>query len=290
MIVTHKNWLAKGFTEKLTDRVVKQDFGFDINPDTAWDTVWWAPGAWVASAYKAGVRLPLTSCGPRWLDSLSQTKYTGRTVSTMTVRESIDWFETIMGPGDEIEFFVKLPEAKLDDFPARTHLVNRHWATTIGQYHLPDDALIQLQGLVDFTTEWRFWVADGRITAHSLYRAHRMGMEMIWGSEGFPGGLDGDLAFNTELNDAADLVEKLLDDPAVAKPRGFVLDVGTTPSGQAWVVEANAAWSSGPYDASPQGVFESIVASHDWANESLFHWDPNPALYTKAGALRVTHV
>lgn len=284
-MVTHRNWIA----EQFKPMGAVQDFGFDINPDTAWDTIWWAPGAWVASAFKAGVRLPLTSCGPRWLDKLHQVKYTGRTVSTMTVRESIEWFEKIMG-NESIEFFVKLPEAKLDNFPARVHTINRHWATTIGQYHLPDDALIQLQGVVDFDTEWRFWIKDKRIAAHSLYRAHRMGMEMIWGSDLFPNALDGDLAFNDELNLCADLVEQLLDDPDVQVPRGFVLDVGTVASGQkALVVEANAAWSSGTYDAAVRGVYETIVASHDWSNESLFHWHPHATLH-KAGALRVTHV
>ncbi|ACH62221.1 hypothetical protein MYRNA_254 [Mycobacterium phage Myrna] len=285
-MVTHKNWIA----EQFKPMGAVQDFGFDINPDTAWDTIWWAPGAWVASAFKAGVRLPLTSCGPRWLDHLPR-YYTGRTVSTMTVRESIEWFEKLFGGTSEsIDFFVKLPEAKLDNFPARKHTINRHWATTIGQYHLPDDALIQLQGLMDFTTEWRFWIAEGRIKAHSLYRAHKLGMEMVWGSEGFPGGLDGDLAFNDELNMCADLVEQMLDDPDVTYPQGFVLDVGTIGDGAgAFVVEANAAWSSGPYDAEVRGVYETIVASHDWANESLFHWYPHATLH-KAGALRVTHV
>lgn len=282
-VVTYKNWLAEQF--KPLGAV--QDFGFDINPETAMDTIWWAPGAWVASAFKAGIRLPLTSCGPRWLDRLPR-YYVGRTVSTMTVHESIEWSEKLFGGnGESVDFFVKLPEAKLEHFPACRHVINRHWPTTIGQYHLPDDALIQLQGLRDFDTEWRFWVADKQIVAHSLYRAHRAGEEMIWGSEAFPNGLSGDLAFNTELNLCADIVEQLLEDPEIDAPRGFVLDVGTAADdGKAYVVEANAAWSSGPYDATPAGVFKAIEASHDFdGQQSRWAWQPHSALH-KAGALK----
>lgn len=49
-IVTHRNWLAEAF--KPFGAV--QDFGFDIDPTTAGETLWWAPGAWVASAHKTG--------------------------------------------------------------------------------------------------------------------------------------------------------------------------------------------------------------------------------------------
>jgi hypothetical protein len=274
-VVTHKNWLAKGFTEKLTERVVKQDFGYDIDPSTAMDTIWWAPGAWVASAALAGVQLPLMSCGPYWLERLPMI-YRGRGVKTMTVAESIR-----RAPVEgEWSAFVKLPEAKLDSFPATTHLRNRHWETTIGQYHLPNHALIQLQDPVNFQIEARFWVLRGKVVAESPYRIG----SLIWGWDSFEHARDRLLKTKTYAV-LRDFAMEVADE--VVGPPGYVLDVGKTDRGQLLVVEANAAWSSGPYDGDPRGVFKAIEASHDFRGEHPeWAWRHNPVL-DKARPLKI---
>lgn len=268
-VVTHKRWLA----EQFAPLGAVQDMGFDINPKTACETVWWAPGAWVASALAAGVNLPLLSCGPYWLENIPM-DYRWRGVKTMTVAESI----RLAPLGGEREVFVKLPEAKLDSFPATTHLRNKHWATTIGQYHLPPETLIQIQDPVTFTVEGRFWIAHGRVVAKSLYRV----FDKVWGEEGFAEPW-GDYAGTAR--DLHALAQEVAAE--VEGPPGYVLDVGITDKGQDLVVEANAAWSSGPYSGDPAGILEAIEAAHDFDCEyPQWRWQPNPVLY-KARPLKV---
>lgn len=291
--MTHKGWLAKGFRGITRHGVpidVFQDWGFDIDPKKALETIWWAPGAWVASAYKAGVRLPLTSCGPYWLERLPM-EYRGRGVKTMTLAESI----RRMPDQAEWDVFVKLPEAKLEHFPAAVHKRNRHWEATMAQYHLPDDALIQLQDVRKFWIEYRFWIAYGEIKAHSLYQfsparwsnKEPMPEPVWWGQPEFPSAVEAHGRFNNALNACADTVERLLADERVKYPRGFVLDVGIAGDADPVVIEANAAWSSGPYDGQVNGIYETIVASHDFNREfPEWAWDPNPALYRKAAPLK----
>lgn len=237
-IVTYKNWLADLF--KPFGAV--QDFGFDIDPNAALETYWWAPGAWVASASKAGVDLPLLSCGPYWLDRLPR-RYTGRDIRTVTVAAL---------PNESVQpLFLKLPEVKVDSCPARIYHTPR-LADTWRQFGFPDTTLVQRQSVVEFITEARFFIADGAVTASSLYRHD----DWVWGAADGPN-------LPNELPIMARFVQAMLDDPAVSYPPGFVLDVGITRGGKVRVVEANAAWSSGPYDADPAGVVAAIKASHD---------------------------
>lgn len=251
-----------------------QDFGFDIDPATAMETLWWAPGAWVASAAASGINLPLMSCGARWLDTLPQ-KYSGRSVATLTVEESIK----VVLDSSEIERFVKLPEAKVDSFPASLHTLNRHWETTVNQYHLPPDALIQIQMPVDFVAEWRFWIAHGEVVAGSWYRVD----DLIWGSDDWTYANNKD----SEYVRAESVAATVAADPDVATPPGYVLDIGLTADGRWIVVEANAAWSSGPYDGDPVGIVKAIEASHDFEGEfPQWAWQPQ-GVFGHVGALRV---
>jgi len=281
-VVTHKNWLAKTFQD--FDAI--QDFGFDIDPTTAQDTIWWAPGAWVASAAAAGVELPLLSAGPRWLDALPE-KYVGRDVRTMRIESAMYHGTNVAivqeeknGPFD-IDIFVKLPEAKVDYFEPRVHKYNRHWATTLGQYNLPDGTLIQCQEVKRFGIEARFFIANREVVADSLYK---LDDETIWGTEAF----DERKSWHyTQLSAMRSYVKIMLRDRDVRVPPGVVIDVGLDGSGSAYVIEANAAWSSGPYDCNPEGVFEAINASHDFANVwPEWRWQPQP-VYRQAGPLRI---
>jgi len=258
-VVTHRRWLAEQFPNAI------HDWGLDINPETAMDTIWWSPGAWVARAYAAGIQLPLTSCGPRWLSDCPK-DYTGRWVDTGPLSDWINPDALAFVSGDS-DVFVKLPEAKLDNFPARVHVFNRHWATTLGQYHLPEDTLIQMQNVVKFIHEARYWVAHGEITASSMYRIG----DTIWGDPGWESAQADCLWSREEMDVFASRVVH-----NVEQPPGWVLDIGMTEDGPL-VVEANAAWSSGPYDGDPQGIFKAIEASHDFDHQHpRWAWNPNP--------------
>lgn len=237
--MTHKNWLAEVF--KPFGGV--QDFGFDIDPAAARGTYWWAPGAWVASAHKSGAALPLLSCGPHWLGRLPGC-YLGRDVRTVLLREL---------PNDATHpLFLKLPEAKVDSCPARVFETPR-MAAAWRQFGFEEWTLVQRQDVMDFVTEARFFIASGDITAKSLY-CHR---DWVWGTDNRPSLLE-QMAMMTRM------VAALLDDRRVSFPPGFVIDAGITSAGGVYVVEANAAWSSNPYDADPAGVVAAIKASHDF--------------------------
>ncbi|OHU47272.1 hypothetical protein BKG82_26840 [Mycobacteroides chelonae] len=264
-VVTRKNWLADLF--KPFGAV--QDFGFDIDPDTAPETYWWAPGAWVASASKTGVDLPLLSCGPYWLDRLPWC-YTGRDIRTAALGD--------LPKESTRPLFVKLPEAKTDSCPAQIYDTPQLAETWRG-FGFPDNTLVQWQSVVEFVTEARFFIADGAVAASSLYR-HK---DWMWGADDTP-------HLRSEMRTMDRFVGAVLNDQAVAYPPGFVLDVGITQSGEARVVEANAAWSSGPYDADPAGVVAAIKASHDHRDvHRKWRWrDHADSVWAKAVPLKTS--
>lgn len=257
-IVTHRNWLA----EQFKDFGAVQDFGFDINPATARETLWWAPGAWVASAAKAGVVLPLMSCGPTWLDALPY-KYRGRPVITMPLPRLTN--------DEPNPSFVKLPEAKLDSCPAKLYYTSRL-----------ADTWQQFQQMI-FMTEARLFIAHGEVVASSLYLHH----DWIWGADGWPDPPLLEPLVRMKMMKITRFAELVLADPEVKCPPGFVLDIGITSEGNPKVIEANAAWSSSPYDCDPAGVVKAIEASHDFAGEyPQWAWQPNP-VFDKVGPLRI---
>lgn len=263
-IVTHKNWLAKSFPGAV------QDFGFDIDPSTAMETLWWAPGAWVASAQKVGVELPLMSCGPTWLDAVPY-ELRGRPVITMELQRLTD--------DEPVPSFVKLPEAKVEACPARvynTPLLKTTWE----QYSFPADTLVQVQGVVEFVIEARFFIAHGEIVGESFYRIN----DLVWGEEDFAALAEAGTVLHWRRG-LWDLAGRVIAE--VPAPPGFVLDVGLCADGRPLIIEANAAWSSGPYDCDPAGVVKAIEAAHDFNGEyPQWAWQPNP-VFDKVGPLRI---
>lgn len=264
-IVTHRNWLA----EQFASFGAMQDFGFDIDPSTAGETLWWAPGAWVASAAKTGVELPLMSCGPYWLCNVSHL-WKGRRVANLTWPHIDSWSVTE-------DVFVKLPEAKVDYFPAQLHK-GLHLGETLKQYHLPEGTLVQVQAPMNFRTEGRFFIAHGGVVASSLYRHE----DWIWGADDPPiAPLE-----RIKMRKMERFVNEFLSSSEKYAP-GFVLDIGITDSGSPKVIEANAAWSSSPYDCNPTGVVQAIEAAHDFNGQyPQWAWQPNPVFDT-AGPLRI---
>lgn len=265
-VVTHKRWLAELF--RPMGAVI--DHGFDIDPATALDTIWWAPGAWVASAHLSGVQLPLLSCGPDWLANVPR-EYRGRDVRNMTISE--------IPSGKAAPTFAKLPEVKHDGIPAQVY-GECYLRDTLEQYRLPAETIWQLQEPVRFTLEARFWVAHGAIVADSLYRIGNL----IWGYNGFDR-----LAQRLDTSHTLGAMRYMAKEVAhvVDAAPGYTLDIGLA-NGQPLVIEANAAWSSGPYNGDPAGIFEAIKASHDFGGEyPQWAWTHSP-VFNKARPLHLT--
>lgn len=146
------------------------------------------------------------------------------------------------------------------------------------QYHLPDDVLVQIQEPVEFVTEARFWIAHGKITAESIYRHY----DWIWGAEDGPA----DHVASATMYRMRLMLRRLLDKVSTAP--GCTIDMGVLGDGSVSVVEANAAWSSGPYDGDPQGIYQAIVASHDFANKyPQWAWRHNP-IFNKVAPLKLS--
>lgn len=290
-VVTHRTWIADAFAddpEVLSDpRVsgVRQDFGFDIDQLTADTSWWWAPGAWAAGVRAAGISVPLLSCGPEWLLGLPD-EYVRRKVVVCCVDETYETIRMRMrGDLRQTErVFVKLPESKIDVFPAGLFAVAPNLNETLVERGLPRSAVVQLSEEVKFGTEARFFVAQREIAAGSLYKIGYGGL--VWSADEFAA-----MAATVEVKDEFDRLKAFADrvvaDRRVDQPPGWVLDVGMLNDGPA-VVEANAAWSSVPYDCRPSGVLESIIASHDVSDEhAQWRWNPEDVLARSANAVRV---
>lgn len=283
-IVTHKKWLVDTFAcdRNVVDdpRVddVQQDFGFDIDQNTADDSWWWAPGAWAASARSTGVDIPLLSCGPRWMLGLPY-EYVRRKIVVCSADEA---YETVnkhieRGLWRTKRVFAKLPEAKVDYFPAQLFDVGPMLGKTLVQGGLPYDVVVQLSEDVEFGTEARFFVAHRNITAASLYKIGTG--DTVWGSEHFDKSM-ANVDTLVEFTRLKQFAERVAGDNRVDQPPGWVLDVGML-DGEPAVVEANAAWSSGPYDCEPFGVLDAIIAAHDTdGSHKRWLWSPGDVLRT----------
>ena len=256
-VVTHRTWLAELYAE----RGGRQDFGFDINPHTADDTLWWAPGDWVLRAADAGVRLPLMTMGPRFMAELSEhhMDFTSRRV---VVAPAVEAATRVSELGVD-RVHVKLPETKDDEFPAETVLVTELEAKLASPL-IGDTTLVQLSEVVDFRFEARFFISNRVVGASSPYRYG----DVLFGDPDW----DTDRALAShDFDVAADLASRV--------PRrfrragiGHVLDVGVLSNGEPAVVEANAAWSSNPYDAGIDGAYRALVSSHDFERKRQEWW------------------
>lgn len=243
-VVTHRNWLA----EQFAPYGGVHDFGVDIDPSSARDVAWWAPGEWAARAAATGVALELASCGVDWVRRLDVPDYwLRRKVVIVSAGEAVKAAEEMLG--DTI--FVKLPEAKTDAFPARLSFKS-HLGQILASPLIGEDTLVQLSEEIQFSCEARFFVANHRVVAASWYQYNGL----WWMEEDFEGGTAYEMSVLTDMANAVAGHRN--------SPSGYTVDVGLirgsnyTPA----IVEFNAAWSSNPYDADMGGVAESVRAAN----------------------------
>lgn len=252
-IVTHRNWIADEFK----DFGAAQDFGLDINPDTALDTVWWASGYWVGRAYSTGIRIPVVSCGARWL-AAQPFRWTRRKV-LVDVRDRVVEFVTGLSGNSA---HIKLPEFKSDDFESRVVLTS-NIGEELNNALIGDTTLIQASEVISLRSEARFFVANRRVSAMSWYRV----LGKTFGEDDFEHSLIAPSLADLISREMRSMYELAADVAANADaPLGYVVDIGVLNENgvNPVVIEANAAWSSNPYDADAAGVLESIKAAHDF--------------------------
>lgn len=252
-VVTHRRWLSELFEP----HGGVHDFGFDIDPSHVDDVYWWAPGEWVARANVAGVRLPLLSAGQRWLAQPELRQFTGRDVFVGTPAEVVAW-----SMGKDL-VHVKLPEAKTDKFPA-TLVMGDAVSLAFDDSLIASTTFIQVSDVLKLRSEVRYFIANRKVVAQSWYRngGHWFGQEEY---------CHGPVADMSAMRDFAQAVVE-----AVRCPPGFVLDIGMTQNSDCVVIEANASWSSNPYDADMRGVVESLKAAHGNIPEWAFDVDAIP--------------
>lgn len=261
-IVTHRSWLAALFQRQGG----VQDFGMDIMVDGAQDTLWWAPGHWVARAAASGVHLPLTSCGQKWLADQPR-HLRGRRVVVVPSTRVIDVYES----WNARALHLKLPEVKTEVFEAS---VRDRREALLDTARLDQDQLIQVSEPVMFVCEARFFIANGAVTAWSWYRLG----EHWYGDENFDPLLGPDPLM---LRGMASAVARTAN-----APRGYSVDIGFTEHGVPLLIEANASWSANPYDADITGVFSSVVAAHDFdGTQTVWRFDTEQ--YGKVAPLRI---
>lgn len=112
---------------------------------------------------------------------------------------------------------------------------------------MPDDTPVLIAEIVAWQKEFRCFILDRQVVAHSIYLRE--------------GALQAATGFATTDEEELALlayVAHVLADPQVDLPRAAVLDVGVI-AGRGWaVIEANAAWGAGLYGCDADHVLDVI--------------------------------
>ena len=112
------------------------------------------------------------------------------------------------------------------------------------------EALVHIGEVVEWTHEFRCFVADQSVQAVSPYVYDG---EIVADYDSFP-----DLP-GKELDQARAFAHQVINHPNVKTPRAFVLDVGRI-ANRGWaVVECNECWCSGIYACDPESVLQTLL-------------------------------
>ena len=180
-------------------------------------------------ADRAALGVGLLEPPESWLPALPRER-TGRTIHHTKLGRTTG----LGGP-----FFAKPPSSK--DFPARVYTDGADLAAATEG--LSPETSVLVSEVVEFATEYRVFLLDGRVHTGSRYA--------VWGRLD-PGPLD----------DAR--VPALASELAPGLPSAVVLDVGllgppSDPRAFAAVVEANMAWFAQPYASDPDRVLDVVL-------------------------------
>ena len=277
LAVTHKSPLVRSFEPF----GAVQEFGGNVNPDTASQTLWWCSQDWASQVVQAGVDIgQLLSPTPGFVAGLNQ-RWLHRKVGTLRKRDVPGFY------AKHPDYLTNYPTVILSTGTEHSELLAPVVASTTdlaqGTFPAPytglhDGVLIQLDEPLSCVAEVRYWVAHGELTAACPYRLGMIG----WESSLFL-----EMLFISQGRDLITLADETAKNFAaeVEAPPGYVLDLGVTLEGQVTVLRSRPAWSAEPFSADPTGVLRAIVASHDFdrsVDYDRWRWTPDMKIYDRS--------
>lgn len=243
------------FIERFISGVGERDFylsyGRQLPEVEEYDLVsYWLSGGYAARLHRIGLAHTFTAPGQKWLSTIPE-ELVGRKVITDTI--------DVMPEG--LTLFAKPAEAKIDSIKAGLH-TKEEILKIIDEENISSEQLFQwTNSILKFNYEHRFFILNGEVHTGSPYLIDGKvyNEAMTWSH------------YNDALHAAVSAVKLLGDN----QPSAYTLDLGRDMVTDEWlVVEANPAWSSGPYGADPAKVIEVLEVA---CNDSTPRWLWSPA-------------
>ena len=273
-IVTHARWMADDFKSADVLPIV-QDLALGDLPDKPSTTAWWCPQNYAARLLASGIDPFFQSQGH---DFLSRSHMALGQQCDIALRET--WAGRLDSLPDLPSGFCKPAEAKYELLPAMIYESVFAFVDAARVAGLTEDSLVQWSEPISLVSEFRHFVAHGQVVASALYMVTDPdGAQRTWDT--FEGS-EGVLASGALSKPYAQSVVDALGDD---QPDGWVLDMGFDDDGGVHIIEANAAWSSNPYECDPTGVIESVLSSQG-DPDSKFLWTPDVLLSQRAAKSR----
>ena len=273
-VVTSARWLAEDLRAAATVSV-DHSLGLDA-PSLNDRTALWCSGSWATRLLNSGFDHPFLSAGPDWLTR----------VPAEFLRRDV-WDGTIgqVPYRGEDPMFYKLAEHKHGEIPAGLYLTEdtfrRHVRTVFATADHVDALHFVGSAPMDYTREYRCFIARGTVTAASFYLATLPGINESTGTITWDA-YDADRS--PDARPAAAFAQQVVDAMGNDQPPGYTLDVGEDAAGNFSVIEANAAWSSNIYHAPAAGVVESVLASQEPGHDR-WSWKPDVLFLHRARPL-----
>lgn len=215
--VTFNNWVAEALGAEMS-------FGSSHVDISDGETFFWTPGLHAASQYVKGRPYPLTTT-LTWPQAFGR-QFLSRDIK-LCLAADLDRESTILK-------FTKVADVKDDRYMPQVMSEKELYQQMDDSIFL--DAYVIVSDIIeDIADEWRVVILDGKVLDSSRYRTDQLYFDM-----GIPE------ASKPEYRD----VEKFAGEAAataVGMPRSYMLDIGTTTSGEMFVIEANPIWCSNWY-------------------------------------------
>lgn len=228
-------------------------------PDTSHyeKTCYWMSGGYAARMRRIGLASNLTAPGQSWLSTVDES-LTGREIVT----------DTFSAMPSGIPLWAKPAEAKIDSVVAGKYTKD-DIALSIKVDNIPSSTLFQwTESIMSINHEHRFFVADGKVMTGSPYLIDGVVYHSTMTSP-----------YYDDAYKAAKRVVKALGDN---QPPAYTLDMGRNENTKQWIiVEANPAWSSGPYGCDPREILKTLDVACN-STDSRWAWEPADYLVQRA--------